>query len=108
MAGSIQNVTDKDFDAEVISSSVPVLVDFWATWCGPCKAMNPAIEALASEMQGKLKVVKVNIDEAQEKPSELGISAVPTLMLFKGGKLMKTELGAKSLPQLKQMVASVL
>ncbi len=108
MSGAILDVTDADFDTQVIQSDKPVLVDFWATWCGPCKSMTPAIEALAKEMQGKLKVVKVNIDEAQEKPAELGITAVPTLMVFKGGKLMKTEQGAKSLPQLKQMVQSVL
>jgi thioredoxin len=105
---AIQHATDETFEQLVLKNEKPVVVDFWATWCGPCKAMNPAIESLAKELEGKLKVVKLNIDEAQEKAGELGITAVPTLMLFKAGKLLKSEVGAKSLPQLKQMVQPAL
>lgn len=79
-------VTDSTFDQDVLKSDVPVLVDFWAPWCGPCKIMGPVIEALATDNEGKsVKVVKINIDDNPEAPSKFGVMSIPTLMFFKGG-----------------------
>lgn len=83
---NVPAVTDQSWDAEVLKASTPVLVDFHATWCGPCKALAPVIDEIATEYTGKLKVVKVDVDEAQDTASKLGIMSVPTLMIFKGGK----------------------
>ncbi|MEW5965155.1 MAG: thioredoxin [Pseudomonadota bacterium] len=88
------SVTDKTFDAEVLKSSEPVLVDFFAEWCGPCKAMAPALEQLAQEMKGKVKVVKLDVDQNPGVTSKYGIRAMPTLMLFKGGKVAAQHVGA--------------
>ncbi len=88
------SVTDKTFDAEVLKSSEPVLVDFFAEWCGPCKAMAPALEQLAQEMKGKVKVVKLDVDQNPGVTSKYGIRAMPTLMLFKGGKVPAQHVGA--------------
>jgi thioredoxin 1 len=87
-------VTDKTFDAEVLKSSEPVLVDFFAEWCGPCKAMAPALDQVAAEMQGKLKVVKVDVDQNPEITMKYRISAMPTLMVFKDGKIVNQQQGA--------------
>lgn len=86
-------VTDKNFKEEVINSTELVLVDFWADWCGPCKMLTPIIDALSNEMVGKLKVVKMNIDQNSETPSSLGIRSIPTMMLFKDGKQIATKVG---------------
>ena len=83
---SVPSVTDQTWDAEVLKSSTPVLVDFHATWCGPCKVLAPVIDEIAQEYDGKLKVVKVDVDQAQDTASSLGIMSVPTLMIFKGGQ----------------------
>lgn len=88
------SVTDKTFDAEVLKSAEPVLVDFFAEWCGPCKAMAPALEQLAQEMKGKVKVVKLDVDQNPGVTSKYGIRAMPTLMLFKGGKVAAQHVGA--------------
>ena len=88
------NVTDANFEEEVINSSVPVLVDFWAEWCGPCKQIAPALEELSKEMDGKLKIVKVNVDENQQVPTKYRIQAIPTLMLFNKGELVDRKMGA--------------
>jgi thioredoxin 1 len=87
-------VTDSSFDQEVLKASVPVLVDFHAQWCGPCKAMAPALEQVSQEMQGKIKVVKVDVDENPRVTGTYGIRAMPTLILFKGGKVAAQHTGA--------------
>lgn len=88
------DVTDANFDTEVLKSSVPVLVDFHAVWCGPCKAMAPALEAVAKEMHGKVKVVKVDVDQNPKVTGTYGIRAMPTLLMFKGGKVAAQYTGA--------------
>lgn len=87
-------VTDNNFEAEVLKASEPVLVDFHATWCGPCKAMAPALDQVATELAGKVKVVKVDVDENPKVTGEYGIRAMPTLLLFKGGKVAAQHTGA--------------
>lgn len=89
-----QSVTDKDFDKEVIQSQVPVLVDFWAEWCGPCRGLAPKLEEIATEMgPTKLRVVKINIDENQGAPQKFGIRSIPTMILFKDGQQVEQLLG---------------
>lgn len=86
-------LTKKNFQSEVLESDVPVLVDFWANWCGPCKMMIPVLEEFAKEQEGKIKVGKVNVDEQEELASEYGIMSIPALLLFKNGKLEKSTVG---------------
>ena len=100
MSEHIHHVTDDTFDAEVLQSQSPVLVDYWAEWCGPCKAIAPTLEEVAKEYSGKLKVAKVNVDENQEIPRKYGIRGIPTLMLFKNGNIEATKVGALSKSQL--------
>ncbi len=87
-------VTDKNFDAEVLKSKEPVVVDFFAEWCGPCKAMAPALDQVSKELAGKVKVVKIDVDQNPEITQKYGIQAMPTLMLFKDGKVADTQVGA--------------
>jgi len=89
-----QAVTDQTFDTEVIHSPTPVLVDFWAAWCGPCRAIAPTIDQIAAEYSGRLKVVKIDVDENGEVPSKYGVQGIPTLLLFKGGQVVEKLVGA--------------
>jgi thioredoxin len=100
MSEHIHHVTDATFEAEVLQAQSPVLVDYWAEWCGPCKAIAPTLEEVAKEYTGKIKVAKVNVDENQEIPRKYGIRGIPTLMLFKNGNIEATKVGALSKSQL--------
>ena len=100
MSEQILYLTDDTFEKEVINSSNPVLVDYWAEWCGPCKMIAPILEEIASEYTGKIKVAKLNIDENPQTPPRYGIRGIPTLMLFKDGNVEATKVGALSKSQL--------
>lgn len=101
-------LTDANFDSEVIKSPIPVLVDFWATWCGPCQMIAPVLEEIAKEFEGKIKVGKLNVDENQKIASQFGISAIPTLLIFKNGQEVKKIVGFSGKPKLVQEINSVL
>lgn len=92
----IKNVTEAEFDSEVLKSTVPVLVDFWAEWCGPCKMIAPVLDELAGEMGAQVKIAKVDVDSEQGLAAQYGISAIPTLLLFKGGQIVDQMRGAKN------------
>ena len=108
MSEAITHVSDASFDAEVLSSDVPVLVDFWAAWCGPCKMIAPLLDELAGEYGDKIKICKMDVDESKETPAKFNIRGIPTLMVFKGGNAEGTKVGALSKPQLKEFIDSVL
>lgn len=97
-------VNDTEFESEVLKASGPVLVDFWAEWCGPCKQLSPLVDELANDLQGKVKVVKVNIDDAPEAPTKYGVRGIPTLMIFKDGKVVDTKVGGMPKSQLADWV----
>ena len=101
-------INDSSFKSEVTDSQIPVLVDFWAPWCGPCRMVAPVLEELAKEYEGKVKVVKLNIDENQGTATEYGVRSIPTLILFKDGKECEKMIGVQSKENLKQMVDKVL
>ena len=100
MSDQIKNVSDASFDADVLKSGQPVLVDYWAAWCGPCKMIAPILEEVARDYAGRLTVAKVNVDENQDTPAKYGIRGIPTLMLFKDGEAAATKVGALSKSQL--------
>jgi thioredoxin 1 len=104
MSENIVNVSDASFEEDVLKSEVPVLVDYWAEWCGPCKMIAPVLEEIAKEYEGRVKVCKLNIDENNETPPKFGIRGIPTLMLFKGGNVEATKVGALSKSQLAAFV----
>ncbi len=98
-------VTDDTFKDEVLKSDTPVLVDFWAEWCAPCKAMTPALEAVSEELAGKVKIAKVNIDDAPDTPMRYHIRNVPTMMIFKGGEVVSTKMGSMTKTKLAEWLA---
>ena len=106
MADKIIHITDDTFEQEVLQSQTPVLVDYWAEWCGPCKMIAPALDQIAAEYAGRLKVAKLNIDENQGTPPKYGIRGIPTLMLFKNGNVEATKVGALSKTQLAAFIDS--
>jgi len=102
--GNAVAVTEQTFDTEVLKSTEPVLVDFWAAWCGPCRVIAPTVEELAIEYQGRLKVVKVDVDQNQEVAIRYGVQSIPTLMVFKDGKIVERVLGAMPKPRLVSLI----
>ena len=96
----IKHTSDASFEADVLQSATPVLVDYWAEWCGPCKAIAPILDEIAGAYEGKLQVAKMNVDENREVPAKFGIRGIPTLMLFKDGQIAATKVGALSKAQL--------
>lgn len=100
MSEHIVHVSDSSFADDVLKSAEPVLLDFWAEWCGPCKMIAPILDDIAKDYAGKLKVTKINIDENQQTPAQFGVRGIPTLMLFKGGNVEATKVGALSKSQL--------
>ncbi len=106
MSDQIQHVTDDSFESEVLKSEIPVLVDYWAEWCGPCKMIAPILDEIAEEYAGRLRVAKLNIDDNPATPPKYGIRGIPTLMLFKDGNVEATKVGAVSKSQLTAFIDS--
>jgi thioredoxin 1 len=100
----IKHVSDASFDSDVLKSGTPVLVDYWAEWCGPCKMIAPILDDVAGEFKGKLQIAKMNVDENRDVPAKFGIRGIPTLMLFKDGQLAATKVGALSKAQLTEFL----
>ena len=101
-------VSDDNFDKEVLNADAPVIVDFWAEWCGPCKALSPLVDELASEIGDRAKIVKMNIDENPNTPTKYGVRGIPTLMVFKGGEVTETKVGGMSKAQLSEWAESAI
>jgi thioredoxin 1 len=105
---SLVHVNDKNFSSEVLQSSIPVLVDFWATWCGPCRAISPIVEELAKEFSGRVKITKLNVDENPATPAQYGVRGIPTLILFKEGKVLDQLVGSVPKTRLKALIEKAL
>jgi len=101
-------LTDQSFETEVLKSNLPILVDFWATWCAPCRAISPIIEELAEDYKGKLAVGKLNVDEGSRTAAKYNIMSIPTLLIFKKGKVVKTIIGAQGKERIKQQIEEIL
>jgi thioredoxin 1 len=106
MSEHIQYVSDATFDSDVLQAQLPVLVDYWAEWCGPCRMIAPILEEVSKEYNGRLTIAKLNVDENQETPAKFGIRGIPTLMLFKNGNIEATKVGALSKSQLTAFIDS--
>jgi len=106
--GTILDITDPQFDSEVLASKIPVLIDFWAPWCGPCRMLAPVIEELAPEYSGRLKFVKINVDECPEAPAKYGVRGIPTLLIIKDGSVIATKVGALSRSALQSFIDGAL
>ena len=104
-SSQIQHVTDESFEPEVLKSDTPVLLDYWAEWCGPCKQIAPVLDEVAKEYEGRLKIAKINVDENQQVPAKFGVRGMPTLMLFKNGNVEATKVGALTKSQLTRFTA---
>jgi thioredoxin 1 len=105
---STVKVTDANFKSEVVSAEGPVVVDFWAEWCGPCKMIGPALEEIAAELEGKVTIAKLNVDENPDTAGSYGIRSIPTLMLFKGGKMASSKVGAAPKSELKRWITEAI
>ncbi len=108
MSDALVNVSDASFESEVLKADLPVLVDFWAAWCGPCKMIAPILEEIATEFAGKLKIAKVDVDANQDTPSKYGVRGIPTLIIFKNGNAEATKVGALSKTQLTEFIKAAL
>ena len=108
MSENITHITDASFEQDVLNSENPVMVDYWAEWCGPCKMIAPILDEIASEYKGNLKVAKLNIDENPETPQKYAVRGIPTLMIFKGGEVAGTKVGAMTKSQLSAFIDSVI
>jgi thioredoxin 1 len=108
MSEHVHHVTDESFEPEVLQSALPVLVDYWAEWCGPCKSVAPILDELAKDYAGRLKVAKLNIDDNDKMAARFGVRQIPTLMLFKDGEVAATSLGAKSKSQLSVFLDTII
>ena len=108
MSSNVKEINDQNFQAEVLDSATPVLVDFWAPWCGPCRMVAPVVEELAGEMMGKVKFTKVNVDESQVFAAKYGIMSIPALLVFKGGQVVRQHVGALPKAALKNILESSL
>jgi thioredoxin 1 len=106
--GNTLEVTDDTFDSEIVNSTIPAMVDFWATWCGPCKMIGPVVEELASAYSGKIKIAKMDVDNNRKTPAKFGIRNIPTLIFFKGGEVVNTVVGAQSKSSLEEQLKKLL
>lgn len=108
MAGNVKEISDSDFESEVLKSAIPCLVDFWAPWCGPCKSIAPILEEISQEYAGKLKIVKVNVDDNPKSPTQYKVRGIPNLVFFKNGQVVEQVVGAVPKEQLVSAVTKVI